>query len=119
MLTATDMTRIRKGFVPRDEHESAFNFLSRQIIATQTSVENLEIKVDQKFEAMDQKFTGLIERVEDKFDKKFDQIIVTLDNLAGSVQNMRLENSVSAAQYARQVEWNHRVAEKIDVPFEY
>ncbi len=114
MLTTQDMNTLKGTFVTHVEHEDAFSFIVENM-ATKEDLRNLEDKFDRKFYGFESKFDKKFEDLEGKFD----QVMVTLDGIAGAVQDMRLESSVSVAQYARQVEWNHRVAEKIDVPFEY
>ncbi len=131
MLTATDMTQLKDAFVTRVEHEDAFSFIVENM-ATKEDIRDIRAEMATKEDIADIRaematkddIREIWENMATKEDirdlnGKFDQMMGTLDGIAGAVQDMRLENSVSAAQYTRQVEWNHRVAEKIDVPFEY
>ena len=145
MLTTQDMSQLKEVFVTKEEHDSAFNFLSTQIMATQSSVEHLESRMDEKFDAIDSKFDAIdtkfdhidkkfdsidrkfaavdarFEVMDEKFDamdEKMDRVLVTLDAIAGGVQDLRLDSAISSAQYNRQMEWNQKVAKKIDVPFD-
>ncbi len=103
MLTTQDITTLNGTFVTRQEHEDAFSFILENM-ATKEDLRNLDDKFDRKFYGLESKFDEKFNSLESKFDRKFedlegkfDQVMVTLDGIAGAVQDMRLENSVSAA----------------------
>ena len=99
MLTKQDITLLKGTFVTKEEHNRDFNYLVANMATKQDMAELRSEFLDLK--------------------EGFSKVMNSVDTLVGKFNDFYQEMAFSAVQYKRQVEWNHRVAKKIDVPFDY
>lgn len=120
-----DLEHALEWYEKKEEHEFDFNYLVEHM-ATKEDLVDLENRIEQKVE---NKFVTYLAPIVSRLDthdemfrsldRKFDHVMNVLDKLAASFSFFREEYAVSVVQYQRQLEWNHKVAEKVGIPFDY
>ena len=143
MMTEQDFTRFKKVFITKkaseafakkydlknyvikEDHEEDVAMLVANM-ATKEDLVDLETRLSGQFR--DELITQLgplvsrnesINERQKELDEKFNRIMNSVDKLLIPISVLKEEGAVSAVQYSRQVEWNHKVAEKVQIPFDY
>ncbi len=143
MITEQDLTRFKKVFITKkaseafakkydlknyvikEDHEADVAMLVANM-ATKDDMTELEIRLNEQLRnelaahiaPLIASNKTLIKR-QDDLDQKFNHMMNTIDGLAVPIARLLEENSVSAAQYSRQIDWNNKVGAKVGIPFEY
>jgi hypothetical protein len=146
MLTDQDIIRMKEVFLEKEDFLKTIDFyITKQEheydlaelvahMATKEDLVDLEERITSKFRTemrveMKNQFAIYLSPIvsnlkesnekQRELDEKFERIMTIADRIFVPIDDLRLENAMSAAQYRRQVEWNHKVAEKVDVQFDY
>ena len=116
MLPLEEIERLSRIFTKKEELANALEYYEEHYESKEAHgldfdylVANMATKAD-------------IRNLESRFDeveKHFNKVVNSVDRLAGVFQDLYQEMAVSAVQYKRQLEWNYKVAERLDIPFDY
>jgi hypothetical protein len=117
MISEQDLARFKKVFLTKEKAEA---------FAKKYDLKNYELKQDHEEDvamlvanmATKQDLRNLEGRF-DKIEDNFSIVMNAVDKIAGSLSDLKQEMAFSAVQYARQLEWNHKVGAKVGIPFEY
>ena len=141
MITESDITKMKKVFatkgdldiirkdisnlVTKEDHDDDMSRLVANM-ATKEDLVDLETRLSEQFRNdLITQIAPLVSRNESinerqkEIDEKFNRIMNSVDKLLIPISVLKEEAAVSAVQYSRQVEWNHKVAEKVQIPFDY
>ena len=138
MLTQQDVTKMKDIFLEKSDFLKAIDFyLTKEEheydladlvahMATKEDLVDLETRLSEQFRNdLITQIAPLVSRNESinerqkELDEKFNRIMNSVDKLLIPISVLKEEAAVSAVQYSRQIEWNHKVAEKVQIPFDY
>ena len=143
MLTEQDITKMKKIFLTKEDGKLFATKKDLETFATKKDLENfatkrdlkkLETKLSSKLVSKkdyDRDISYIIMNMATKqdivlqnerfseYDEKYDHLVTLMDRLMVPLSVLREEFAMSGVQYQRQVDWNHKVAEKVNVPFDY
>ena len=138
MLTQQDITNLKDIFLEKEDFLKAVDFYMTkeehdsdlsELIAHMATKEDLIDLENRIMTEMKNQFAIHLSPInsqlaEDKErrreqDERFNELMNKIDKLCEPLATLQEENSMSAVQYQRQVGWNHKVAEKVGIPFDY
>jgi chromosome segregation ATPase len=111
MITDADITKLNKTFATKEdlkkfatkkEHDQHTKQIDRIIAILATKADSSE---------MNRRF--------DEIDTKFDKMLNRMDRFYKRIEDLHLEYAAVSVQTTRLNEWAGKVAEKVDVPFDY
>jgi hypothetical protein len=94
-----DMAMLVSNMVTKEEHKRSIDKL----------IANMATKADL------QELRGEFQELKDNFSI----VMNSVDKILSALSDLKQEMAFSAVQYARQLEWNHKVGAKVGIPFEY